>query len=414
MQSVPEDYPTEMLWFIILKLIGTYIVGYLLPGDSSAPFLCSHDAFASVGYGFGNMEALTAVNFNWLVIPVMSVVTACFRQGFYAYRIFVKVPNNPDLRDLCSSMSSFKFFMRIEDIYLQESLTSTVAAMITGVHCFQVGDLSKLRNRRTPIVFELMRSRLGFHRTRNLVSKIIGLTIETGSVTAVIALLGLILYFGFPDRNFHEAPALIMPKLYANTIYMVLNSRIKIKGGRGTYMSTDMEITTTMMRDITSHSTQGPQRTVGMQGNVLGVASTKELMRSDHETDRMSRCNQCRRQFVSDDLMWTRCNNQIDMESRFDVHGAVIRPSSHSEKCIFIVHMNNKTVPKLDEMEQKSIILTYCVMVAPPTQKTCTICANHGDSDSSFELSHKFWGEICCGQEGGKVQTNLLAYFMKN
>ncbi|KAK0224166.1 hypothetical protein IW262DRAFT_1459214 [Armillaria fumosa] len=45
------------------------------------------------------------------------------------------------------------------------------------------------------------------------------------------------------------------------------------------------------------------------------------------------------------------------------------------------------------------------------------ICANHGDLDSSFELSkllHKFWGEIHHEQDAGKVQTNLMAYFIKN
>ncbi len=62
---------------------------------------------------------------------------------------------------------------------------------------------------------------------------------------------------------------------------MVLNSRIRIMGGRDIYTSsTDMEITTTMMRDITSHSTQGTQRTPTV------VIST-EVFSSDHEMGRM-------------------------------------------------------------------------------------------------------------------------------
>ncbi len=72
------------------------------------------------------------------------------------------------------------------------------------------------------------------------------------------------------------------PKLYANTIYMVLNSRIRIMGGRDTYTSsTDMEITTTMMRDITSHSTQGARQTPT-------VVISKEVSSSDDEMGRMS------------------------------------------------------------------------------------------------------------------------------
>ncbi|KAK0451649.1 hypothetical protein EV421DRAFT_1772125 [Armillaria borealis] len=92
-----------------------------------------------------------------------------------------------------------------------------------------------------------------FRRTRILVTKIICLTIETGSVTAVVALLTFVLFIAFPHQTFHTAPALLMPKLYANAVYMVLNSRFQIIGGRDTYEPpNDISITTTMIRNITS------------------------------------------------------------------------------------------------------------------------------------------------------------------
>ena len=80
-----------------------------------------------------------------------------------------------------------------------------------------------------------------------------------------------------------------MPKLYANTVYMVLNSRIRITGGRDTYTSsTDMSITTTMIKDITSHSTGSTQRTDRVQGEALMGAITKEVSIDDHEMGGMS------------------------------------------------------------------------------------------------------------------------------
>ncbi len=61
-----------------------------------------------------------------------------------------------------------------------------------------------------------------------------------------------------PHQAFYMTPAMLMPKLYTNTIYMVLNSRIRIIGGRDTYMSsTDMSITTTIIGDVTSQSGDG-------------------------------------------------------------------------------------------------------------------------------------------------------------
>ena len=49
------------------------------------------------------------------------------------------------------------------------------------------------------------------------------------------------LFFAFPEQPYYTAPVAIMPKLYANSILIILNSRMRIVGGRETYTSiTDM------------------------------------------------------------------------------------------------------------------------------------------------------------------------------
>ena len=37
----------------------------------------THDAFAIFGYGFGDIDALTGMHFDWLTIPLMSAVGTC-------------------------------------------------------------------------------------------------------------------------------------------------------------------------------------------------------------------------------------------------------------------------------------------------------------------------------------------------
>ncbi|KAK0212242.1 hypothetical protein DFS33DRAFT_12960 [Desarmillaria ectypa] len=229
--------------------------------------LVTHDAFAMFGYGFGNVEAVTDIHFDWLTVPIMSGAAACVGQVFYAYRIFI----------LSKS--------RIVPIFVTcVSLTSSVAAIITGVYSLQGGSIIELDKRKIYIAvgiwcgasalcdtiiavcmtYYLMRSDTGFRRTRMLVTKLIRLTIETGTVTSIVALLNLILFFAFPHQTFYTTPALLMPKLYANTVYMVLNSRIRIIGGRDTYTSTtDMSITTTALQDTSFQSKEGIQRTEG-------------------------------------------------------------------------------------------------------------------------------------------------------
>ncbi|KAK0454314.1 hypothetical protein EV421DRAFT_2046804, partial [Armillaria borealis] len=215
---------------------GVYVVEFV------QTILVSHDIFAVFGYGFGDLEAVTEMRFNWLTVPVMSGAAACVGQVFYAYRILILSNSRIVPIFVTCVRCQCSFSVEVWLIYLQVSLTSSVAAIITGIWCGG----SALCDVVIAIcmTYYLMRSNTGFRRTRIIVTKLIRLTIETGSLTAVVALLNLILFFALPDQSFYTAPALLMPKLYANTVYMVLNSRIRIMGGRDTYTSsTDMSIT---------------------------------------------------------------------------------------------------------------------------------------------------------------------------
>ncbi|SJL07002.1 uncharacterized protein ARMOST_10344 [Armillaria ostoyae] len=331
MQPVPADYP-------IAELSGPYVVGALLnwglfgtlsvqlylyylafPNDRrftkylvygiyviefTQTVLVTYDAFATFGYGFGDMDALTRMNYNWLTVPVMSAVAAGVGQVFYAYRISVVSKS------------------RIIPIFIIcISLTSSVAAMMTGIYAIQAGDLTKMNNRKTTIaigiwcgasalcdiiiaicmthyassfslsvifidvdaISQLIMRTTDFHHTQMLVTKIIRLTIETGSVTAVVALLNFVLFIAFPHQISFITPGLLVPKLYANAVYMVLNSRFQIIGGRDTYMSsTDMNVPGMMVGDITSQSTDG------RQGRAPVVVISTEVFNDNYEMGQMN------------------------------------------------------------------------------------------------------------------------------
>ncbi|KAE9390526.1 hypothetical protein BT96DRAFT_1024511 [Gymnopus androsaceus JB14] len=203
--------------------------------------LVSHDAFAIFGYGFGNLESLTDMHLDWLTVPVMSGVVAFIGQAFYAYRI------------LALSKSPF-----VPGFIVLISLTSSIAALMTGVYSFQAGNVIALELiPKTRIVvgiwcggaalgdiiiaicmtYYLSQKDSGFADTHALVTKFIRLTIETGKQAAV-ALLNLVLFFACPGTGYYGALALCMPKLYANAVLTILNARFKILGGRATYIST--------------------------------------------------------------------------------------------------------------------------------------------------------------------------------
>ncbi|PBK84778.1 hypothetical protein ARMGADRAFT_942994, partial [Armillaria gallica] len=261
--------------------------------------LVAHDAFATYGYGFGDMDALTRMNFNWLTVPIMSAVAAGVGQVFYAYRIFI----------LSKSRIIPIFIICI-------SLITSVAAIFTGICVFQAGITTKINTRKiyiavgiscgasalcdiviaicmtyyassfslSVIFIHLMRSTTNFPRTRILVTKIIRLMIETGSVTAVAAVLNFVLFITLPHQTSYIATSLLLPKLYANSIYMVLNSRFQIIGGRDTYMSsTDMSLSTMMIRDIVSQSTEDTRPADGTQGRAPVAVISNEVFHDNHE-----------------------------------------------------------------------------------------------------------------------------------
>ncbi|KAK0498690.1 hypothetical protein EDD18DRAFT_1350105 [Armillaria luteobubalina] len=262
--------------FLKYLVYGIYII------ESVQTILVAHDTFAMFGYGFGDMDALTRLNYNWVTVPITSAVAAGVGQVFYAYRIFVVSKS------------------RIISIFIIcISITSSAAAMVAGISAFQVGAITKFNTRKIHITIGIwcgasalcdiviaicmthyltMRSTTtNFRRTRILVTKIIRLTIETGSVTAVVALLNYVLFIALPHQNTYMTFGVIVPKLYANTVYMVLNSRFQIIGGRDTYISSiDASVPTTMIRDITSQSAQGTRSPDDRQGRVPVVAISKE------------------------------------------------------------------------------------------------------------------------------------------
>ncbi|KAF9031558.1 hypothetical protein BDZ89DRAFT_923605, partial [Hymenopellis radicata] len=71
-----------------------------------------------------------------------------------------------------------------------------------------------------------------FRKTKVLVSKLVRLTIETGAITAVCAVIVLIL-FTTVGGSYYASLGALVPALYSNVALVVLNSRIRITSGRG-------------------------------------------------------------------------------------------------------------------------------------------------------------------------------------
>lgn len=80
--------------------------------------------------------------------------------------------------------------------------------------------------------------------------KLVHVIVETGALTgsssgaanvrtfnltefsAVAAIVDISLYFGFPHNNYHACVALVLAKLYSNSLLVLFNTRARVVGGR--------------------------------------------------------------------------------------------------------------------------------------------------------------------------------------
>ncbi|ESK91204.1 hypothetical protein Moror_2924 [Moniliophthora roreri MCA 2997] len=209
-----------------------YVI-YLI--EAAQTVMITHDAFKNFAYGFGTVDSLNQINIIWFDVCILDGLVAFLVQCYFSYRIYL--------------LSRFKVLVAL---ILFTAFAQFAGAIATGVIAEEVGVFSRLRAAcfipacfwlggsalcdiiiALSMTYVLSRMNGGFQETRDLVKRIIRLTMETGSLTAAIALVDLILFLVFPNDDFHIVPALTLAKLYSNSLLVVFNSRLRIPHARG-------------------------------------------------------------------------------------------------------------------------------------------------------------------------------------
>ncbi|PBK99130.1 hypothetical protein ARMGADRAFT_1074026 [Armillaria gallica] len=191
--------------------------------------LVTHDAFITFCSQWGTPSALLRVGYIWLTLPIFGSLMSFVAQSFYAWR----------LRLLTKA-----FWLPAIIVFI--SLTQFIAGIITGVIVIGINDVRELSKSFKAasvwlagtavcdiiiagcMVYFLRKSKTGFHRTDALLTRIIVITIETGLASAAVATLDMILFLKYRDQNWHLCTAMMLSKLYANSLLVVLNSRRRI------------------------------------------------------------------------------------------------------------------------------------------------------------------------------------------
>lgn len=218
------------------KTIHKVLVYSVFVVESVQTVMITYDAFQDFAFGFGNMGALDSMNLIWFDCCIMDGLVAFTVQAYFAYRIHL--------------LSNSKV---IAGFILLMGLAQISGAIATGIIAKSVGAFSRIREPCfIPALFWLggsaicditiavamtyvlsRRANDVFNETKDLLKRVIRLTMETGSVTAAFAAIDLILFLAFPTEDYHITPALALAKVYSNSLLVVFNSRVRIQNGRG-------------------------------------------------------------------------------------------------------------------------------------------------------------------------------------
>ncbi|EEB90422.1 hypothetical protein MPER_11374 [Moniliophthora perniciosa FA553] len=84
------------------------------------------------------------------------------------------------------------------------------------------------------MIYLLTRNSGAVGSTRMVIRRIIRLTVETNSLTASVAVVTVVLLLLYPGKTYFTASSLVLPSIYANTLLVMLNLRIRISQIRDT------------------------------------------------------------------------------------------------------------------------------------------------------------------------------------
>ncbi|KAK0457794.1 uncharacterized protein EV420DRAFT_478737 [Desarmillaria tabescens] len=205
------------------------VVAFALVLEIIQTILVTHDAFITFCSQWGTPSALLRVGYIWLTLPIFGSLMSFVAQSFYAWRLCLLTKK-----------------LWLPAVIILISLTQFIAGIITGVMVTGINDVRELSKSFKAasvwlagtalcdiiiagcMVFFLSKAKTGFHRTDMLLTRITVITLETGLASAAVATLDMILFLKFRDQNWHLCTAMMLSKLYANSLLVVLNSRRRI------------------------------------------------------------------------------------------------------------------------------------------------------------------------------------------
>ncbi|KAH9942649.1 hypothetical protein B0H21DRAFT_696316, partial [Amylocystis lapponica] len=190
--------------------------------------LITADAFDVYVYGYGDITAMISFHNSWLSVPIMCGFIAAIVQIFFAWRIYVIAKSRILAGVICAvgqfsiaavggAMVRVSYSLSLRPMLMAWLITSAFVDVLIAIVMTRL----------------LFKAKTGIAHSDDVVNRLIRLVIETGTLTAVIAIVDVLLLFTGPTHTLvYQCPSLILAKLYANTLLVNLNNRAFMRRGQ--------------------------------------------------------------------------------------------------------------------------------------------------------------------------------------
>ncbi|OBZ65528.1 hypothetical protein A0H81_14469 [Grifola frondosa] len=179
-------------------------------------------AFDNYVYGYGDLHALTAFHNTWFSVTIMCAIISAVVQMYFAWRIWILARSHllvAVIIFLSLGQMSVGILKTVDPSAAQASqVTPVVGSWLAGAALVDVVIAVSM-------TILLLRAKTGLPDSDSLINRLVRLVLETGTLTATVAIADVVLFTSLPSTLLHECPALVLPKLYTNTLVASLNNR---------------------------------------------------------------------------------------------------------------------------------------------------------------------------------------------
>ncbi|KAJ1030395.1 hypothetical protein NDA16_001304 [Ustilago loliicola] len=184
---------------------------------------------------FGNLDYATKSNEIFTPDPIRTGIIAFSTQLFFAWRVYKLMhskimPALISASALVSLLGAIGTTIGVVMVHYFKEFHKFNVVVILWLGFAVITDVLITGS----LVFTLNKSRTGFAATDDVITKLIRMTLQTGAITTLFAIIDLIVFL-VSTTTLHLVFNLPLSKIYVNSLLSTLNARVTIGAGAQQY-----------------------------------------------------------------------------------------------------------------------------------------------------------------------------------